>query len=123
MEHNKDTWSKILHIIITIITALATALTAQSCIKAHKSMYAAVQVPQASFKSVLAAVDSHEPFILEAYDFSGMEAPSLDAVQQLINVERPVKYLVLRPATDKTQSAAARSFKRPRDELQKEKLS
>ena len=33
---NNETWKKILHIIITIITALATALTAESCIKHHR---------------------------------------------------------------------------------------
>ena len=37
MDTNKDeTWKKILHIIITILTALATSLTTQSCMK-HKS--------------------------------------------------------------------------------------
>ena len=120
MEQNKETWSKILHIIITIITALATALTTQSCIKAHKTKDAAVQVPQASLMSALAAVEANAPIILEAYELTSVEAPSLDAVQQLINAERPAKYLVLRPATDKTQSAAARNCKRARDELQKE---
>ncbi len=35
-DTKKDTWQKILHIIITILTALLTSLTAQSCIK-HKS--------------------------------------------------------------------------------------
>ena len=33
---NNETWKKILHIIITIITALATALTAESCIKHNR---------------------------------------------------------------------------------------
>lgn len=120
MEQNKDTWSKILHIIITIITALATALTTQSCIKANKSKYAAAQVTQTSLMSALAAEELQEPIIFEAFDFSGVEAPSADAVQQLINVERPTKYLVLRAATDKTQSAAAKNYKRARDSLKKE---
>ena len=36
MDKNKDTLSKILHIIITILTALAATLTTQSCMK-HKA--------------------------------------------------------------------------------------
>ena len=55
----KETLQKILHIIITIITALATALTAQGCIKRHNAQepktlaHTEITMPQMASNSLI----------------------------------------------------------------------
>ena len=74
MEQSKDdTWKKILHIIITILTAIAASLTTQSCIK-HKAVPTREPIPVVTLAGLpnqvtLASVPEATPTVL--YTLSG----------------------------------------------------
>ena len=81
MESNKDTWSKILHIIITILTAIAASLTTQSCIK-HKNIQTRESYPMVT----LASVPETTPTVL--YTLHGFTQEEVVLLKQLIEHER-----------------------------------
>ena len=81
MESNKDTWSKILHIIITILTAIAASLTTQSCIK-HKTIQTRESYPMVT----LATMPETTPTVL--YTLQGFTQEEVVLLKQLIEHER-----------------------------------
>ena len=82
MEQSKDdTWKKILHIIITILTAIAASLTTQSCIK-HKTIQTRESYPMVT----LAAMPETTPTVL--YTLQGFTQEEVVLLKQLIEHER-----------------------------------
>ena len=91
MEQSKDdTWKKILHIIITILTAIAASLTTQSCIK-HKAVPTREPIPVVTLASLpnqvsLAAMPETTPTVL--YTLQGFTQEEVVMLKQLIEHER-----------------------------------
>ena len=91
MEQSKDdTWKKILHIIITILTAIAASLTTQSCIK-HKAVPTREPIPVVTLAGLpnqvtLASVPKATPTVL--YTLAGFTQEEITLLKQLIEHER-----------------------------------
>ena len=81
MKISNDTWKKILHIIITILTAIAASLTTQSCIK-HKTIQTRESYPMVT----LASVPETTPTVL--YTLQGFTQEEVVLLKQLIEHER-----------------------------------
>ena len=91
METNKeDTWKKILHIIITILTAIAASLTTQSCIK-HKNAPTRVPIPVVTLASqpnqfALANLPETSPAVV--FNLTGFTQEEVTLLRQLLEHER-----------------------------------
>ena len=85
-NNNNDTWKQILHIIITILTALATALTTQSCIK-HRRQTDNLPIAQPTVKmtalastSALSLMEQPAAYLLICYGRDTLAIPLNAAV-------------------------------------------
>ena len=85
-NNNNDTWKQILHIIITILTALATALTTQSCIK-HRRQTDNLPIAQPTVKmtalastSALSLMEQPAAYLLICYGRDTLAIPLKAAV-------------------------------------------
>ncbi len=82
---NKDTLSKILHIIITILTALAATLTTQSCMK-HKAT--PTTLPDSYPITAITALADLPPTQTGVAVITWLSAEDWKLLQQLIEHER-----------------------------------